>query len=45
MKICVYNEWDRLRSVMLGIEDDTTEPGYIDALKWVSKEGIESIKN
>jgi N-dimethylarginine dimethylaminohydrolase len=44
MEISVYNEWGKLRSVMLGIEDNTTEPGYIDALKWVSKEGIASIK-
>lgn len=39
-----YNEWGRLRAAMLGIEDETTEPAYIDALRWVSEEGIESIK-
>ena len=34
-----WNEWGRLREVVLGYVEELAEPGYIDALVWVSEEG------
>ncbi len=40
-KIEVYNEWGRLREVVVGIEDDTIEPEYVPAMIWLDEEGKE----
>jgi N-dimethylarginine dimethylaminohydrolase len=42
--IGVYNEWGRLREVVLGIEDDTIEPEYVNSLVWVPDKGVEYLK-
>ncbi|HEY3275629.1 MAG TPA: hypothetical protein VGJ94_03340 [Syntrophorhabdaceae bacterium] len=34
-----YNEWGELRTALVGIEDQTMEPEWVDALKWLSPEG------
>ncbi|MBU0478841.1 hypothetical protein KKC91_09785 [bacterium] len=34
-QIGVYNEWGRLREAFIGQEDQTVEPEYVPALKWV----------
>ena len=44
MQFAAYNEWGKLHSVLLGIEDDTTEPDYIPALQWVGEWGIAEMK-
>ena len=30
----VYNEWGKLREVVIGIEDNTVVPDYVPALRW-----------
>ena len=40
-EIGVFNEWGRLREAMVGIEDHTVEPEYIDAFAWMSPQGKE----
>jgi len=42
--IGVYNDWGKLREVVIGIEDDTVEPEWMSALRFLSKEGIEGAK-
>ncbi|MFH2127311.1 MAG: hypothetical protein ABIK12_12400 [Pseudomonadota bacterium] len=37
--IGVFNEWGRLREAMVGIEDHTVEPEYIEEFAWMSPEG------
>lgn len=39
VQIGVYNEWGRLREAMVGIEDHTVEPEYMEAFAWMSQEG------
>jgi N-dimethylarginine dimethylaminohydrolase len=36
-----YNEWGQLREALIGIEDHTVEPAWVDALKWLPPEGQE----
>ena len=42
--IGAWNEWGRLREAVLGYIDDLTEPGYVDALVWVSEEGKAALR-
>ena len=42
--IGAWNEWGRLREAVLGYIDDLAEPGYIDALIWVSEEGKAALR-
>lgn len=41
----VYNEWGKLREVVIGIEDNTVVPDYVPALRWASKEARADFKN
>jgi len=43
-KIAVHNEWDTLREAVVGIEDDTVEPEYVEALVWLDEEGKEKCR-
>lgn len=40
-QIGVYNEWGRLREAMVGIEDHTVEPEYMEAFAWMAPEDQE----
>ena len=40
----VYNDWGKLWEVVIGIEDETIEPEWMPALKFLSQEGIEGCK-
>ena len=42
--IGAWNEWGRLREAVLGYVEDLAEPGYIDALVWVSEEGKAALR-
>lgn len=42
--IGAWNEWGRLREAVLGYIEDLAEPGYIDALVWVSEEGKAALR-
>ena len=35
--IGVYNDWGKLREVMIGVEDETIEPEWVPALAFLSK--------
>jgi hypothetical protein len=39
--IGAFNEWGRLREVVIGIEDETVEPQFIPALVWLDEQGKE----
>lgn len=43
--IGAWNEWGRLREAVLGNVDDMVDPGYIDALIWVSEEGKQALRS
>lgn len=38
MEISVYNDWGKLREVMVGYPDDTVEPDYSSTLAWMTEE-------
>ncbi|MEI6886200.1 MAG: hypothetical protein WCO02_17050 [Bacteroidota bacterium] len=42
--IGAWNEWGKLREAVLGYVEDLAEPGYIDALVWVSEEGKAALR-
>lgn len=42
--IGVYNEWGKLREVVIGIPDDTVEIDFIPAMRWLPEPGIEACK-
>jgi N-dimethylarginine dimethylaminohydrolase len=42
--IGVYNDWGKLREVVIGIEDETVEPEWVPALGFLSKEAQEDTK-
>ena len=42
--IGAWNEWGRLREAVLGYVDDLAEPGYVDALVWISEEGKAALR-
>jgi len=42
--IGAWNEWGKLREAVLGNVDGMVDPGYVDALIWVSEEGKEALK-
>ena len=37
----VVNEWDKLREVMVGLEDNTMAPDYMPEMDWMDPEQIE----
>ncbi|MBU4212950.1 MAG: hypothetical protein L6437_15580 [Kiritimatiellae bacterium] len=43
-KAGVYNEWGKLREVVIGIEDNTVVADYVPALKWETKEARADFK-
>ncbi|MDP8276807.1 MAG: hypothetical protein RAO92_10465 [Candidatus Euphemobacter frigidus] len=42
--IGVYNDWGKLREVVIGIEDETVEPEWVPALGFLSKSAQEQSK-
>jgi len=42
--IGVYNDWGKLKEVVIGVEDDTVEPEWMSGLRFLSKESVEGLK-
>jgi N-dimethylarginine dimethylaminohydrolase len=42
--VCSFNEWGKLREVVIGIEDNTIVADYLPILKWMTQEGINDFK-
>jgi len=42
--IGAWNEWGKLREVVLGQVDDLIEPEYIPALIWLSEKGKKALQ-
>lgn len=43
-EIGVWNDWGRLREVMVGYADETVEPEYAPTLNWLTEDGKKALK-